>query len=96
MIMDIENEGLRRYFNRAFWVYSNFYFIGENPREITWRSTTSPAPRPRSRNERKTCAGQVTKRRIPATAWCAVRRARLIHPLRRSDETGDTGAYRSG
>ena len=32
MIMDIENEGLRRYFNRAFWVYSNFYFIGENER----------------------------------------------------------------
>jgi hypothetical protein len=32
MIMDIENEGLRRYFNRAFWVYSNFYFIGENQR----------------------------------------------------------------
>ena len=32
IIMDIENEGLRRYFNRAFWVYSNFYFIGENPR----------------------------------------------------------------
>jgi hypothetical protein len=32
MIMHIENEGLRRYFNRAFWVYSNFYFIGENER----------------------------------------------------------------
>jgi len=31
IIMDIENEGLRRYFNRAFWVYSNFYFNGENP-----------------------------------------------------------------
>jgi hypothetical protein len=32
MIMDLENEGLKRYFNRAFWVYSNFYFIGENAR----------------------------------------------------------------
>jgi hypothetical protein len=32
MIMEVENEGLRRYFNKAYWLYSDFTFIGENER----------------------------------------------------------------
>jgi hypothetical protein len=32
MIMEIENEGLRMYFNKAYWLYSDFTFIGENGR----------------------------------------------------------------
>ena len=29
IVMIIQNEGLMQYFNRAYWVYSDFYFIGE-------------------------------------------------------------------
>jgi hypothetical protein len=32
MLMEIENEGLRMYFNKAYWLYSDFTFIGENER----------------------------------------------------------------
>jgi hypothetical protein len=32
MIMEVENEGLRMYFNKAYWLYSDFTFIGENER----------------------------------------------------------------
>jgi hypothetical protein len=31
MIMEVENEFLRTYYNRAFWVISDFDFIGETP-----------------------------------------------------------------
>jgi hypothetical protein len=30
MAMEIENEGLKTYFNRALWLPLNFKFIGEN------------------------------------------------------------------
>jgi hypothetical protein len=29
-IMEVENQGLRMYFNKAYWLYSDFTFIGEN------------------------------------------------------------------
>jgi hypothetical protein len=32
MIMEVENELLKTYFNRAFWVISDFFFIGETER----------------------------------------------------------------
>ena len=32
MIFEIENEGLKTYFNRALWLPLNFVFIGENQR----------------------------------------------------------------
>jgi hypothetical protein len=31
-IMEVENEGLRMYFNKAYWLYSDFTFIGVNER----------------------------------------------------------------
>lgn len=32
VIVEVENKLLMTYFNRAFWVYSDFWFIGENER----------------------------------------------------------------
>jgi hypothetical protein len=32
MVMEVENQGLRMYFNKAYWLYSDFTFIGENER----------------------------------------------------------------
>jgi hypothetical protein len=31
IILDVENQMLMTYFNRAFWVLSDFWFIGESP-----------------------------------------------------------------
>jgi hypothetical protein len=31
MAMEIENDGLKTYFNRALWLPLNFHFIGEAP-----------------------------------------------------------------
>lgn len=31
VLLEVENQMLMTYFNRAFWVYSDFWFIGESP-----------------------------------------------------------------
>jgi hypothetical protein len=49
MIMEVENELLRTYYNRAFWVISDFFFIGETERGAHVRVHYFPgvhAPRP--------------------------------------------------
>jgi hypothetical protein len=49
MIMEVESEFLRSYYNRAFWVISDFFFIGETERGAHVRVHYFPgvhAPRP--------------------------------------------------
>ena len=56
LVYEVENEGLKRYFNDAVWFPTDVTFIGENPQAITSASATTPGPtrrRPRRSDERR-------------------------------------------
>ncbi len=51
VIVEVENQMLMTYFNRALWVYSDFTYIGDSPRGAHVRvhyfpGAQAPLPRP--------------------------------------------------